>query len=259
MTLIKKLLKKLIVLLLISIFLLSHSPLRAQEQPLTPKQILDKVDDLFRSRSSHGFGTMTVATAHWKRSLSLEMWSKGKDKSLVRILAPKKEKGTTTLRAGNDIWNYLPKVNRVIKLPSSMMAASWMGSHFTNDDLVKESRMADDYTFEITFVGEDEGEEVVEVTCHPKPEAAVVWGKVVVRARLKDYLPLSIKYFDEDLQLARTMTFSQVSELGGRMLPAVVTMVPEEKPDESTIVRYEKMEFDIGLDDDFFSLRTLQR
>ena len=259
MTLIKKLLKKLIVLLLISIFLLSHSPLRAQEQPLTPKQILDKVDDLFRSRSSHGFGTMTVATAHWKRSLSLEMWSKGKDKSLVRILAPKKEKGTTTLRAGNDIWNYLPKVNRVIKLPSSMMAASWMGSHFTNDDLVKESRMADDYTFEITFVGEDEGEEVVEVTCHPKPEAAVVWGKVVVRARLKDYLPLSIKYFDEDLRLARTMTFSQVLELGGRLLPAVVTMVPEDKPKESTVIHYEKMKFDIGLDDDFFSLRTLQR
>ena len=232
---------------------------RAQEQPLTPKQILDKVDDLFRSQSSHGFATMTVATAHWKRSLTLEMWSKGKDKSLVRILAPKKEKGTTTLRSGNDIWNYLPKVKRVIKLPSSMMAASWMGSHFTNDDLVKESRMADDYTFEITFRGEVAGDDIVEVTCHPKPEAAVVWGKVLVRARLKDYLPLFVKYFDEDLRLARTMTFSQVSGLGGRMLPAVLTMVPEEKPDESTIVRYEKMEFDIGLDDDFFSLRTLQR
>jgi outer membrane lipoprotein-sorting protein len=232
---------------------------QAQEQPLTPKQILDKVDDLFRSQSSHGLATMTVTTAHWKRSLTLEMWSKGKDKSLVRILAPKKEKGTTTLRSGNDIWNYLPKVKRVIKLPSSMMAASWMGSHFTNDDLVKESRMADDYTFEITFRGEVAGDDIVEVTCHPKPEAAIVWGKVLVRARLKDYLPLFVKYFDEDLQLARTMTFSQVSELGGRMLPAVVTMVPEEKPDESTIVRYEKMEFDIGLDDDFFSLRTLQR
>ena len=256
---IKKLLKKLILLFLISIFLLSHSPLRAQEQLLTPKKILDKVDDLFRSQSSHGLGTMTVVTAHWKRSLTLEMWSKGKDKSLVRILAPKKEKGTTTLRSGNDIWNYLPKVNRVIKLPSSMMAASWMGSHFTNDDLVKESRMADDYTFEITFKGKVEGEEIVEVTCHPKPEAAVVWGKVLVRARLKDYLPLFVKYFDEDLRLARTMTFSQVSELGGRMLPAVVTMVPEEKPEESTVIHYEKMGFDIGLDDDFFSLRTLQR
>ena len=235
------------------------SLLQAQEQPLTPKEILDKVDDLFRSRSSHGFGTMTVATAHWKRSLSLEMWSKGKDKSLVRILAPKKEKGTITLRSGNDIWNYLPKVKRVIKLPSSMMAASWMGSHFTNDDLVKESRMADDYTFEITFIGEDEGEEIVEVTCHPKPEAAVVWGKVLVRARLKNYLPLFVKYFDEDLRLARTMTFSQVSELGGRLIPAKVTMVPEEKPGESTIIYYEKMDFDVGLNDDFFSLRTLQR
>jgi outer membrane lipoprotein-sorting protein len=245
------------------VFLLTLLPVstlvQAQEQPLTPKQILDRVDDLFRSQSSHGLATMTVTTAHWKRSLTLEMWSKGKDKSLVRILAPKKEKGTTTLRSGNDIWNYLPKVKRVIKLPSSMMAASWMGSHFTNDDLVKESRMADDYTFEITFRGEVAGDDIVEVTCHPKPEAAVVWGKVLVRARLKDYLPLFVKYFDEDLRLARTMTFSQVSELGGRMLPAVVTMVPEEKPDESTIVRYEKMEFDIGLDDDFFSLRTLQR
>jgi len=224
------------------------SLLRAQEQPLTPRQIL-----------SQGLATMTVTTTHWKRSLSLEMWSKGKEKSLFRILAPKKEKGTATLRSGNDIWNYLPKVKRVIKLPSSMMAASWMGSHFTNDDLVKESRMADDYTFEITFIGEGEGEQIVEVTCHPKPEAAVVWGKVLVRARLKDYIPLFVKYFDEDLRLARTMTFSQVSELGGRLIPAVVTMVPEEKPEESTIIHYEKMDFDIDLKDDFFSLRTLQK
>ncbi len=91
------------------------------------------------------------------------------------------------------------------------------------------------------------------------PEAAVVWGKVLVRARLKDYIPLFVKYFDEDLRLARTMTFSQVSELGGRLIPAVVTMVPEEKPEESTIIHYEKMDFDIDLKDDFFSLRTLQK
>jgi hypothetical protein len=256
---IRKVLKRTFFIICLLSLLPINAPLMAQEKPLTPKQILDKVDDLFRSQSSHGFATMTVATAHWKRSLSLEMWSKGKEKSLVRILAPKKEKGTATLRSVNDIWNYLPKVKRVIKLPSSMMAASWMGSHFTNDDLVKESRMAEDYTFEITFMGEDDGEKIVEVTCHPKPEAAVVWGKVLVRARMKDYLPLFVKYFDEDLRLARTMTFSRVAELGGRLIPAMVTMVPEEKPEESTIINYEKMEFDIGLEDDFFSLRTLQR
>jgi hypothetical protein len=202
---------------------------------------------------------MTVTTVHWKRSLTLEMWTKGKDKSLIRIRAPKKEKGTATLRSGNDIWNYLPKVNRVIKLPSSMMAASWMGSHFTNDDLVKESRMAEDYTFEITFLGENQGQEIVEITCQPKAEAAIVWGKVVVMARTADYLPLWVQYFNEDLQLARTMTFSQVDRLGGRKLPTVVTMVPEDKPRELTIITYEKMEFNMQLDDDFFSLRTLQR
>ncbi|MBT8407903.1 MAG: outer membrane lipoprotein-sorting protein [Deltaproteobacteria bacterium] len=243
----------------ISVVFLSHAPARAQEQPLTPRQILDKVDDLFRSRSSQALATMTVITTHWKRSLTLEMWSKGKEKSLFRILAPKKEKGTATLRSGNDIWNYLPKVKRVIKLPSSMMAASWMGSHFTNDDLVKESRMADDYTFKITFSGEMEGQEIVEVTCYPKPDAAVVWGKVLVRALRQEYLPLSIKYYDEDLRLARTMTFSQVSQLGGRLLPAVVAMVPEDKPEESTVIHYKEIDFDIDLKDDFFSLRTLQK
>jgi hypothetical protein len=235
------------------------APAQAQEQSLTPKQILDKVDDLYRSSSSYSLGTMTVTTAHWKRSLNMEFWTKGKNKSLIRILAPKKEKGTTTLRSGNDIWNYLPKVKRVIKLPSSMMAASWMGSHFTNDDLVKESRMAEDYTFELTFSGASGGQEIVEITCHPKPEAAVVWGKVLVRARRQGYIPLFVKYFDEDLRLARTMTFSEVAQLGRRRLPSVVTMVPEDTPEESTVIQYEKMTFDLELDDEFFSLRTLQR
>lgn len=256
---IRKILDRTFFISLLLTMLIANSPLWAQEQPITPKQILDKVDDLFRSNSSKGLATMTVTTAHWKRSLSLEMWSKGKDKSLMRVLAPKKEKGTATLRSGNDIWNYLPKVKRVIKLPSSMMAASWMGSHFTNDDLVKESRMADDYTFEITFSGEREGQEIVEVTCHPKSDAAVVWGKVIVRALRKEYLPLYVKYFDEDLRLARTMTFSQVEQLGGRRIPSLVTMVPEDKPEESTVIHYKQMDFDIDLKDSFFSLRTLQR
>ena len=251
--------KTMVLFIFILFLLLNHATAGAQEPALTPRQILDKVDDLFRGKSSYSIGTMTVTTAHWKRSLTLEFWSKGKEKSVIRVLAPKKEKGTTTLRSGNDIWNYLPKVKRVIKLPSSMMAASWMGSHFTNDDLVKESRMADDYTFEITFSGVSEDQEIVEVTCHPKPEAAVVWGKVLVRARTKDYLPLFVKYFDEDLRLARTMTFSEVMQFGDRTIPSVVNLVPEDKPAESTIIVYKEIDFNIDLADDFFSLRTLQR
>jgi outer membrane lipoprotein-sorting protein len=233
---------------------------RAEEpKALTPGEILDRVDDLFRGKSSRGEMTMAIVTAHWTRTLSLEFWSEGKDKSLIRILAPKKEQGTATLRVENDIWNYLPKVRRLIKLPSSMMSASWMGSHFTNDDLVKESRMTEDYTFEVTYQGEREGRDIVELTCRPKPEAPVVWGKVIVTARTKDYLPLTCRYYDEDMKLSRTMTFSEIGPLGDRTLPKRMTVTPTDKPDEKTEVTYNEITFDPVLPADTFSLRNLQK
>jgi outer membrane lipoprotein-sorting protein len=226
---------------------------------LSPKEILDRVDDLFRGQASYGHLTMTIATENWRRSLDLEFWSQGRDKSLIRILAPQKEKGTATLRVGNDIWNYLPKVNRTIKLPSSMMSSSWMGSHFTNDDLVRESRMADDYTYEITFDGERDGQKVTEITCLPKPEAAIVWGKVLIAVRDSDYLPLDTKYYDEDLKLARTMVFSDLGDLGGRRLPRLMTVIPADKPGEKTEMAYRDLAFDPPLAADTFSLRSLTR
>jgi outer membrane lipoprotein-sorting protein len=233
-------------------------PASAQEAR-DARWILDHVDDLYRGKSAHGRMVMTVQTEHWKRALSLEFWSKGKEHSLVRILAPEKEKGTATLRVLNDIWNFLPKVKRVIKVPSSMMSSSWMGSHFTNNDLVKESRMADDYTYQITFQGQREGQEVIELTCLPKPESAVVWGKVIVRVKAGNYMPLDIIYFDEDMQPARTMIMDQVRELGGRQLPSRAKVVPADKPNEFTEVLYNQIDFDIDLKESFFSLRTLQR
>jgi outer membrane lipoprotein-sorting protein len=226
---------------------------------VTAREILDHVDDLFRGTSAHGRATMTVTTEHWTRALSLEFWSEGRERTLIRILAPKKEKDTATLKMGNDIWNYLPKVKRVIKLPSTAMSAAWMGSHFTNDDLVKESRMAEDYTFEVTFEGDRDGQRVTEITCLPKPEAAVVWGRVVVLVRAADLMPLEVRFFDEDLRLARTITYGDVRRLGGRELPVELTVVPADKPAESTVVRYDDIAFDVSLDPDTFSLRTLQR
>ncbi len=234
-----------------------HAP-AADDLP-SARSILDRVDDLYRGESSRGRMTMEIVTEHWTRTLELDFWAKGKDRSLIRILAPRKEKGTATLRVGTDIWNFLPKVNRVIKLPSSMMSASWMGSHFTNDDLVKESRFTGDYTFEITFEGRRDGREVVDITCVPKPEAAVVWGKVEVTVRGVDFLPLQSVYFDEDMHPARTMTFDDIKELGGRMLPSRLTVHPEDKPDERTVVTYQAIDFTVDLADSFFSLRTLRR
>lgn len=241
------------------LILLISMPVSAQDTNLSAKRILDIVDDLYRGKSSAGRMTMAITTEHWQRTLTLEFWSEGKDKSLIRILAPKKEKGTATLRSGGEIWNYLPKVKRIIKLPSSMMSASWMGSHFTNDDLVKESRMADDYTFEQTFEGDRGGRAIIEITCHPKPEAAVVWGKVVATVRRNGYLPVDFKYYDEDLNPARTMIFSEIRNLGNRTMPTLMTIIPADKPKEKTVIKYEDITFDLDLPQGLFSLRSLQR
>jgi len=224
-----------------------------------PKAILDKVDDLYRGQSARGKMTMKVTTEHWARTLELEFWSKGTDKSLVRILAPLKEKGTATLRVAENIWNFLPKTNRTIKVPSSMMGGSWMGSHFTNDDLVKESRMANDYTYVTSFEGERDGKKIVELTLTPKPDAAVVWGKVVVEVEAVSYLPLRLRYFDEDLREARVMTFAGTQTVAGRTLPTVMKIVPADKPNEATEVIYDDIAYDVKLDDDTFSQQNLQR
>jgi len=244
---------------LLLILFLAGPTLLAEDLSLKAREILDTVDDLYRGKSSRGRATMTITTAHWTRKLTMSFWSLGKKRTLIRILAPKKEKGTATLRRDKDIWNYLPKIKRVIKVPTSMMSSSWMGSHFTNDDLVKETRMADDYTFELGFQGERDGQKVIEVACTPKEDAPVVWGKVVVTVREPDYLPLQFRYYDEDLELTRRLTFSDFRTLGGREMPVKLTMEPLDKPKESTLIIYEDLEFDKLKDDKLFTLRELQK
>ena len=226
---------------------------------LTAEKILDNVDDLYRSNASHGILTLSVTTVNWQRTLTLEQWSKGEDKSLIKVLKPKKEKGLATLRVDKNVWNFLPKVKRVVKIPSSMMSSSWMGSHFTNDDLVKQSRMAEDYTFSITFEGMKDDKEIIEVTCLPNKEAAVVWGKVEVVVYADDYLPLRMIYYDEDLLLSRTLEFTNIEMMDGKMIPTMMNMIPTDEPGESTTVKWEEVQFDVTIDDEFFSLRKLQQ
>lgn len=221
-------------------------------------EIMNRVQDLYRGESSHGEITMEIVTEHWSRSITMEMWSYGEDYTLARILAPAREEGTATLRADDDIWNYLPRVDRTIKVPASMMGGSWMGSHFTNDDLVQESRFVEDYDVAITFDGEREGMRVWEITLTPKPEAAVVWGRVEYTVRQADVLPVSVLYYDEDGEVARSMEFQQFERIGGRTMPRLMDMRPADKPEERTTMRYDDIEYDIGIDESFFSLRTLQ-
>ena len=225
---------------------------------LDPEIILNNVDDIYRSNASHGILTLSVKTSNWQRSLTLEQWSKGNDMHLLKVLKPKKEKNLATLRVDKNVWNYMPKVKRVVKIPSSMMSSSWMGSHFTNDDLVKQSRMVIDYDFSITYEGLRDGVDIVEISCIPKKNAAVVWGKVEVIVYRNDFIPLNIVYYDEDLKLSRTLKFSNIQVLGGKKIPLQMKMVPTDEPEESTAILWEKIEFDIVIKDDFFSLRKLQ-
>ncbi len=236
--------------------LAAAQPAAAQTDPL---EIIDRVDRLMRGDSSRGVATMEVVTEHWERQITMELWSLGTDYSLVRLRAPRREAGTATLMAEDDIWNYLPKVDRTIKIPASMMGGAWMGSHFTNDDLVKESRLVDDYDIEIAFEGDRDGVAVWELRLTPKPEAAVVWGYMEFRVRQADSMPLWARYYDEDGELARTMDYSAFTEMGDRLVPGVMDMRPADKPGERTTIRYEELEFDVDLDRSFFSLRTLQQ
>jgi len=242
--------------------LASAVPLRAQAPACAaysePAEIVDCVDRIMRGESSRGISTMEVSTENWSRSMEMQVWSLGTDYALVRILSPRKDAGTATLKAGTEIWNYLPRVDRTIKIPASLMSASWMGSHFTNDDLVKESRLIEDYEITLAFEGNRDGVEVWEFDLVPRPEAPVVWGRIAYQVRKSDTMPVYARYYDEDGSLVRTMTFFEYRNLGGRLVPAAMRVVPEDKPGEFTEFRYSELEFDVDLDEDFFSLRRLR-
>lgn len=235
------------------------APRAAMAQQVDPRDIVDRVDRLLRGTSSRGTLTMQITTRQWSRSLDMQIWSLGNDYALIRVTSPAKEAGTATLKVKNDVWNYLPRVDRTIRIPPSLMAGAWMGSHFTNDDLVKESRLVDDYDIALAFSGDRDGVPVWEFTLTPKPNVAVVWGKITMQVRQADLMPVWERYYDDAGKLARTITFSDFKVMGGRKVPATLTVTPADTPDEHTVLTYHALQFDVGLQPDFFSLQNLKR
>jgi len=222
------------------------------------KEIIRKVDRLYRSSSSKGEIEMEVTTPHWKRTLSLKIWTRGMDSTFIRITAPKKDEGIATLRIGTDMWNYFPRINKVLKVPPSMMMGSWMGSDFTNDDLVKESSMLKDYEYRLVSPeGAEAGFYYIDLT--PRVETPTVWGKIIVKVRRDDYIPVTQHYYDEKGQLIRVLTFSEITRFGDRKIPAVMEMKPVRKEGRRTVVRYRQLIFDEPVDDGIFTLRNLRK
>jgi outer membrane lipoprotein-sorting protein len=227
------------------------SALRAQE-------MVDRVAHLFSSKSSIATLTMQVSDENGPRSLSMKIWSLG-DKVLVRINSPQDQAGTAILKIGRDIWYYLPKTNRTVKLPASMTMTSWMGSAFTIDDLVKQSFLTRDYSITTSFEGKRREVAVYEYTLTPKPDAAVVWGKLVLQVRQANLMPAWQGYYDEDGKLVREMTFSDYKNTDGRLVPTRLVMRAADKPNEQTTVVYQDLRFDVPISADTFSLPNLKQ
>jgi len=218
------------------------------------QQLIHDVEQQYMGVSSHSRMTMEVATEHWRRTLQMEAWSLGREHFLVRILNPPKERGVATLKVAHEVWNYLPKVDRVIKVPPSMMGGAWMGSHITNDDLVKANHVDQDYTFTLLA----ETPLLWRIQGLPKPEAPVVWGKIVYEVGKEPRVPLRIAYYDEAGAQVRQIVFTDVQKIGSRTLPLTMTVQPTDKPDEHTVMHYDAIDFDIGIQADFFSLQNLK-
>lgn len=219
------------------------------------RELIREIEDQHTGRSSRTVMNMQVKTTHWERNLEMNAVSLGRDHFLVRIQEPAKEKGVATLKVGQEVWNYLPKVDRVIKVPPSMMGGSWMGSHITNNDLVKAAKIDQDYNFDLL----EETDETWRINCIPKAEAAVVWGRIVYLVEKARRVPLTVDYFDEDDVKVRTITFDKVKEIDGRQVPMRMAVQPLEKPQESTVMHYRELEFGVPVDKSFFSLRNLRQ
>jgi outer membrane lipoprotein-sorting protein len=243
------------------VLLLLASPAFALAQdagvdPLDPLALSRHLDRLWRADSSEAKVTMKVVTPDYTRTLSLDVWSEGMEHTLIRITAPRKEAGVSTLKRGNEIWNYLPKIKKTIRIPPSMMMGSWMGSDLTNDDLVRESSWEDDYTVAKAPTAPD-GQVCLDYT--PKPDAAVTWSKVTTCFDKASRLPVTQSFVDEKGREARRMRFEDVKTIGGRTLPTRMIIEPQLEAGRRTEFTYDALEFGVKHPPNTFSITRLRR
>jgi len=241
--------------IIIVCFLFLGAVLQAQDA----KEIVRKADEKMQGLSNYAVMTIKIVRPTWEREMKMRSWSKGTDYSMIIIDAPSKDKGTVFLKRKKEIWNWLPSIDKSIKLPPSMMMQNWMGTDFTNDDLVKQSSIVNDY--DQTIIGDStiQGYDCYKIEMIPKEEAAVVWGRVIIFIEKEDYLQMRVEYYDEDEYLVNLMNFYDVKEMGGRMIPSRMEMIPADSPDKKTVMIYNSIEFDIKIDENYFTTQNMKR
>ncbi len=235
-------------LIIISIFLNSVFAITADD-------IIKKVDNNLQSDTGYSKIDMIMKTKRGTRTLELESWNEGTKKSFIKILAPKKDKGITFLKIDTAMWQYVPRIQKTIKIPSSMMMSSWMGSDFTNDDMAKESSIIEDYDTKIA----NETPSSYTLDLIPKEDAAVVWDKIVFEVQKKNFVPLKATYFDEDGKAVRELLYLDITKKGNRYFPVRWEMRTMDKPHNLTTILMKEVKFDIKLNPKMFTKRSLKR
>ncbi len=243
----------------LSLGIISMLILTAALQAESAKEIVKKANDKMRGTSSYSEVTMKVVKPTWSREYTMKMWSIEPDYALIYISAPARDKGTVTLKRKNEVWNWVPAAQRVIKIPPSMMMQPWMGSNFTNDDLVREASVVDDYDHTLLGTETVAGYECYKIAMTPKPDAGIVYSKVVTWISKEEYLQLKSDFYDEDGALVKTMTASDVRKIDGRLLPCKMEMAPINKPGEKTVFEYVDIDFDKKIEKDFFSEQNMKK
>lgn len=234
-------------------------PVGETSEPALPNQqeVMDYLDNLYRAESSHARLTMNITTENWQRTLELEAWSQGEDLSVAIIRSPAREAGTATLRTDEGLWNYAPRADRLMRIPSGLLSESWMGSHFTNDDLMRESGYDDDFDTVLSW-HMDGDRRLLKATMVPHPDAPIVYSQVVFYMDGERWTPVRSEFYDDE-DVVRTFTYSDIREVSGRPIPMRMDVIPHDKPDESTQVIYDELELNPGVDQSLFTQRGLRR
>lgn len=225
----------------------------------TAKEIIEKADELTRGLSSQGEMTIQIIRPKWSREMTMKSWTLGTEYSLILITSPAKEKGTVFLKREKEIWNWVPSIERTIKLPPSMMMQSWMGTDLTNDDLVKESSIVTDYTHELEKDTTIDGRNCWKLVLTAKPDAPVVWGSIISYVDKDTYVQMRSEFYDEDGYLINIFTAHDIKEMGGRQIATRLEMVPVEKEGHKTVILQNNLKFNTGVTEDFFTTNQMKR
>ncbi len=234
-----------------------QNPLVAQE--LSATEIVKKADEKFRGEKS-GFSViqMTIIRPSWQRTIEFKSWSMGDDYALALITSPAREKGESFLKRRNEMWSYNPAIDRLIKLPPSMMSQGWMGSDYTNDDILRESSVEKDYTHELMGDEVIDGHPCYKIRLTARKDADVLWSYQIWWVDTKEYIVLKAELYDEDGALVRTETGKDLKVFEGRLLPTQIELIPAETKGNRTILKILDMKFNIKLNDSFFSQQNMK-